>query len=87
MRWYRGDARNRLLPRGMALIGVDPDVASEGIPVHEPVGEQLYVLAPVVVGRVLTDVREGRVASFPCPGSSMTAIAKNLLSRVLPTAS
>ena len=37
------------VPRGMVEIGVDPDAALEGIPVHDPVGEPLYVLGPLVV--------------------------------------
>ena len=39
-------------PRGMVVIGVDPDATPEGLPVHDPVGEPLYVVAPVVVGGV-----------------------------------
>src|SRR5215204_5449877 len=46
----------------MVVIGIDPDALCEGGAVHDPVGELLYVFAPVVVGRVGTDVREGGTA-------------------------
>lgn len=49
-------------PRRMVVIGVDPDATPEGLPVHDPVGEPLYVVALVVVGGVRMDVRVGRVA-------------------------
>ena len=52
-------------PRGMVVIGVDPDAVPEGLPVHGLVGELLYVLAPDVVGWVGTDVRVVGVTVLP----------------------